>query len=281
MVRSTSEVQIAVVYMSIFVAVLANGAVIFSKRPIPMGMKLFYRLKVSLAFTDVLRVTFGYLPEILLVQNPKDNGEPCHVIGFFNSYLSYVAISHLMLLLSVQCIDNGHFSHWHKVVNSDSFRMCLVIAAWLYGLLALFPLFGFSRYEVDSGICSIDWTLCGKSTSTLCYMVSLFVFCYFLPGCIVVGAFYLIKNKLRRMSRGSSGVNQQLLSDRRRAATIHAVSTLLMAIMFFAAWTPYACVGFMTIINMKVSYTVKWISAFSGKSTACINPIFSIMIWYL
>ena len=282
MVKSTSDVQVALIYMSISTALLANGAVIFSRRPIPVGMKLFYRLKVSLAFTDVLRVAVGYLPEILFVQDIKSNGTPCHVIGFFNIFLSYVAISHIMLLLAIQCIDDKHHSHWHKVVNSNWFRFILVVFAWFYGLLALFPLFGYSRYEVDSGICSLDWKLCKESNSVITYMVSLFVFYYFLPTAIVVGAVYMVKKKLGRMPKNSSDdEDQQLLAGRKRAATIHAVCTLVMAIVFFAAWTPYACVGFMAIIDREVSYTVKFISAFLGKLTTCLNPLFTILMWYL
>ena len=274
-----ATVKMILFYSVVTFSIFPNAILVFTVPRTDRDLKIHNILIVSLASSDALRAILGHLPEVatahgrIVLQDGATN--ICTVTGFLICFSAYVSVTHMMALPLEQLLHIVYPILWSKLFHSKLIKTLLVLAVWTYGILfAIPPLVGLSSYRIKSGVCSLNWadrTVAGKI-----YLMSLFVFLYVLPMIAILVSFNLIQRELTSMKISAEtlyGETNFRLMKKHKMLKQNNILVLAMITSFFIAWTPYACVAFMVVMDTKTTYTLTWVSAFLGKSTVLINPL--------
>lgn len=272
------HVKAALLYILIPCSVLPNAVVIIIFLKIQPRLQLNDILLVSLALSDCLRGLIGYIPDVSMIYGIESDSttDPltCRITGFTISFLAYVSIAH-MIVIPLDRMINIAYPSILRQLQDNCRRLGVILIVWTYGIIfAIIPFLGASSYKRDSNICSLDWR--DHSFSGKFYLMSLFVFCYLLPIVTISVSFHIIQRKLQQMvhtAQHSFGTQHLSVMQNLKAQKGHIKMILVMITIFFAAWTPYAVVSFMMMLDIEIATTLVWVSAFVGKCTTIVNPL--------
>ncbi|XP_064206708.1 pinopsin-like [Anguilla rostrata] len=191
----------------------------------------------------------------------------CKWYGFANALFGIVSLVSLATLsyeryTAVLCPTKADASDFRKARLS-------VGGSWLYSLVwTVPPLLGWSSYgpEGPGTTCSVQWH--HPSASSTSYVVSLFVFCLFLPLLLMVVCY----SRILLVIRGVAKINQT--SAQRRENHI-LLMVVFMVSCYLLCWMPYGVVSMMASFGRKglISPIASIVPSVLAKSSTVINPI--------
>ncbi|XP_038575328.1 opsin 7, group member a [Micropterus salmoides] len=204
----------------------------------------------------------------------------CSIYAFCGMLFGICSLTTLTLLSMVCFVKVCYplYGNRFKYVHG-----CLLITcAWVYALLfACSPLVHWGKYgpEPYGTACCIDWRLSNQHTTARSYTVTLFIFCYILPCCIIVASYIGILVTVHA-SRKNMEQHTSRLTHMNGIQTIIVKLSVAVCISFFAAWSPYAVVSmwaaFGHIENIPpLAFTMP---AMFAKSSTIYNPIINLML---
>ncbi|XP_032241746.2 visual pigment-like receptor peropsin [Nematostella vectensis] len=160
----------------------------------------------------------------------------------------------------------------------------LVGTLWAWGMLwAVFPVLGWSGYELEPGEtgCAITWN--DQSTTNKSYIFIIFVIFFLLPMTLVIGCYAWVAKLARNMStdalarwgRDAAASQATLRSEKENAWT-----SFVMFLGFLIAWSPYAIVSlYSAITGERVSPEAATIPGMLAKSASCYNPLIYVFLY--
>ena len=243
--------------------------IIFFKMP---KIEISHLFIVSISVSDIVQILVGLIPEMLMTVrvHPIKKDLVCIGSGSLTYALAVVNIMHLTVVSIIRAIGIKCPVFYYKNCKNRSYKVLSITFCYAYGFIwALFPLIGWSKYEIDVDYhrCSLDWKFSRKDT--LSYVLAVEIFCFILPGLVITIALIL-------SNKSSSGRKFQM------KATPHLTKLLekvylkiftLSAIAFFVFWTPYAFVTLLTMLEIKVPTYLFSISAFCAKLSSITNGV--------
>ncbi|XP_053393178.1 visual pigment-like receptor peropsin [Mercenaria mercenaria] len=152
-----------------------------------------------------------------------------------------------------------------------------VVACFAFGVLwSIFPFFGWSSYGLEAaGIyCGLLWE--DKSLSTTSYVVTISIFCFFLPFGTMIYCYYQIYMTIRNVNKNTvwdmkSRVARRNLKIERKMLK----SCFLMCGVYWVCWSPYAVMSFWQSFGDPdtIPLVLTEIPAAAAKSQVVWNPI--------
>nr|AXB38866.1 n-opsin1 [Capitella teleta] len=137
---------------------------------------------------------------------------------------------------------------------------CLMCAGW-----CISPFLGWGRYgpEIHGLTCSLDWEHQSPG-----YIYSIFTCIYLIPLILMIFSYAKIITTVRA-SRLRTGL--QVNKSEYKLTRV----ALIMCSVFFVAWTPYAVVSLLTVLqqNHLVPTMVALTAPIFAKSNAFLNPV--------
>ncbi|CAH2315151.1 pinopsin-like isoform X1 [Pelobates cultripes] len=197
----------------------------------------------------------------------------CKWYGFCNSLFGIVSLVSLSILsyeryLTVLKCTKADVSNYRKA------WICIV-GSWIYSLFwTLPPLFGWSRYSLESsGItCSVMWH--SNSTNNVSYIVCLFLFCLVLPLFIMIFCYgHIIRVIREQMCRINLTTAQK--RERRLLSMV-----ICMVTCYLLCWMPYGLVSLVTTFGKPgmITPTVSIVPSILAKSSTVFNPLIYIFM---
>ncbi|XP_023122647.1 teleost multiple tissue opsin 3a [Amphiprion ocellaris] len=191
----------------------------------------------------------------------------CKWYGFANSLFGIVSLVSLAILSYERYTTVLQSS---QIDISDFRKAWLCIGgSWLYSLLwTLPPLLGWSSYgpEGPGTTCSVQWHL--RSTTSISYVLCLFIFCLLLPLLLMVYSYGRILVAIRRVGK----IN--LLAAQRREHHILAM-VLSMVSCYVLCWMPYGIMALMATFGRSglVTPMASVVPSILAKFSTVVNPV--------
>ncbi|KAM8952898.1 opsin-3-like [Pelodytes ibericus] len=197
----------------------------------------------------------------------------CKWYGFCNALFGIVSLVSLSILsyeryLTVLQCTKPDVSNYRKA------WLCIV-GSWIYSLFwTLPPLFGWSRYGLESSgtTCSVVWH--SKSANNVSYIVCLFLFCLVLPLVIMIFCYThivkVIRDQVCRINLTAAQKREQRL----------LVMVFCMVTCYLLCWMPYGLVSLITTFGKPgiITPTVSIVPSILAKSSTFINPLIYIFM---
>uniref|UniRef100_A0A674NS94 Opsin 6, group member a n=1 Tax=Takifugu rubripes TaxID=31033 RepID=A0A674NS94_TAKRU len=234
-------------------------------------------LTFNLAVSDASISVFGYSRGIIEIFNVfQDSGFiissiwTCEVDGFFTLVFGLSSINTLTVISITRYIkgcqpSRGDSGYGGLVTSTEpSFpSACCSSGSWLGSGLDL-------RYR-GYGTCEIDWSKAAYSTAYRSYIISIFIFCYFIPVFIMLFCYISIINRVKRGNALAAGD----LTDRQRKMErdVTIVSLQLICTAFILAWSPYAVVSMWSAWGFHVPNLTSIFTRLFAKSASFYNPL--------
>ncbi|XP_052436758.1 opsin 6, group member b [Carassius gibelio] len=238
-------------------------------------------LTLNLAVSDASIAIFGYSRGILEVFDVlRDQGYliktfwTCKVDGFLILLFGLISINTLTGISVIRYIKGCQPQHDHHVSKQN---ICLVIAAvWLCSLFwAGAPLLGWGSYRARGyGTCEIDWMQALYSVPVKLYVISIFLFNFFVPLFVIVFTYVSIIRTVNSSHKSSRGGD---ISERQRKIerSITRVSLILCA-AFLLAWSPYAVISMWSAWGYQIPPLNSILASLFAKSASFYNPFIYI-----
>ncbi|XP_053328878.1 opsin-3-like [Spea bombifrons] len=196
----------------------------------------------------------------------------CKWYGFCNALFGIVSLVSLSTLSYERYITVLKCSK-ADVSNYKNAWICIV-GSWSYSLFwTLPPLFGWSRYGLESSgtTCSVVWH--SKSANNVSYIVCLFLFCLVLPLLIMVFCY----GHIIRVIRGMCRINLTTAQKRDHRLLFMVVC---MVSCYLLCWMPYGLVSLITTFGKPgmITPTVSIVPSILAKSSTFINPLIYIFM---
>uniref|UniRef100_A0AAR2K133 G-protein coupled receptors family 1 profile domain-containing protein n=1 Tax=Pygocentrus nattereri TaxID=42514 RepID=A0AAR2K133_PYGNA len=192
----------------------------------------------------------------------------CEWYGFANSLFGIVS------LVSLSVLSYERYVAVLRATKPDTsdFRKAwrCVACTWLYSLVwTLPPFLGWSSYgpEGPGTTCSVQWHQ--RSTSSISYVVCLFIFCLVLPLFLMVYCYGKILLIIK-------GIN--LLSAQRRENHI-LLMVFTMVSCYLMCWMPYGVVSLMATFGRQglITPVASVVPSVLAKSSTVINPVIYVL----
>uniref|UniRef100_A0A8C2IR13 Opsin 6, group member a n=1 Tax=Cyprinus carpio TaxID=7962 RepID=A0A8C2IR13_CYPCA len=177
-------------------------------------------LTLNLAISDASISVFGYSRGILEIFNIfRDNGYlitsvwTCQVDGFFTLVFGLGSINTLTVISISRYIKGCHPNKAHCITNTTV--LMSVIFIWTGALFwSGAPILGWGSYtDRGYGTCEIDWVKANYSTIHKSFIISILIFCFFIPVLIMLFSYISIINTVKR---GNARSAERDLTDRQR-----------------------------------------------------------------
>ncbi|XP_036398020.1 opsin 6, group member b [Megalops cyprinoides] len=260
---------------------IGNGIVIVIMAKQRKSLEPQEFLILNLAVSDASISIFGYSRGILEVFNVfRDNSFlinsiwTCRVDGFLILLFGLISINTLTAISVIRYIKGCQPQHAHRI---DKRSAALVIAAiWLNSLFwSGSPLLGWGSYKGRKyGTCEIDWVQALVSLPYKLYVISVFLFNFFVPVVIIVFSYVSIirtVNSSHRSTRGSQVSDRQRQMER----SVTGVSFMLCT-AFLVAWSPYAVISMWSACGYQVPPLTSIMASLFAKSASFYNPLIYI-----
>ncbi|KAF7219714.1 opsin-5 [Nothobranchius furzeri] len=235
-------------------------------------------LTLNLAISDASISVFGYSRGILEIFNIfKDDGYlitwiwTCQVDGFLTLLFGLVSINTLTVISVTRYIRGCHPHKAHCISNNSV--IVAVIFIWTGAMFwSVAPLLGWGSYtDRGYGTCEIDWSKANYSTIYKSYIISILIFCFFLPVMIMLLAYISIIKTVKSTNAMSAN---GFLSDRQRIVERDVTRiSIVICTAFITAWSPYAVVSMWSAWGFHVPSTTSIITRLFAKSASFYNPL--------
>ncbi|XP_078138838.1 opsin-5-like [Centroberyx gerrardi] len=235
-------------------------------------------LTFNLAVSDASISVFGYSRGIIEIFNVfKDNGYlissvwTCQVDGFFTLLFGLSSINTLTVISITRYIKGCHPSRAHHITNR-TVSICLLL---IWGGAAFWsgaPLLGWGSYtDRGYGTCEIDWAKANYSSIYKSYIISILIFCFFIPVLIMLFCYVSIINTVKR---GNALSAEGDLTDRQRKIERDVtVVSIVICTAFILAWSPYAVVSMWSAWGFQVPSLTSIFTRLFAKSASFYNPL--------
>ncbi|XP_050978965.1 opsin 6, group member a [Labeo rohita] len=235
-------------------------------------------LTLNLAISDASISVFGYSRGILEIFNIfRDNGYlitsvwTCQVDGFFTLVFGLGSINTLTVISISRYIKGCHPNKAHCITNT-AVLMC-VIFIWTGALFwSGAPILGWGSYtDRGYGTCEIDWVKANYSTIHKSYIISILIFCFFVPVLIMLFSYISIINTVKR---GNAMSAEGDLTDRQRKLERDVtIVSIVICTAFILAWSPYAVVSMWSAWGFHVPSLTSIFTRLFAKSASFYNPL--------
>uniref|UniRef100_A0A673XK62 Opsin 8, group member a n=1 Tax=Salmo trutta TaxID=8032 RepID=A0A673XK62_SALTR len=249
-------------------SVLGNAAVLVTSALRPTHLKAPELLTVNLAVTDIGMALSMYPLSIASLFNHAWIGgdSSCLYYGLMGMIFSTASIVTLavMGLVRYLCFLSKSTNNMHILVS---------VLIWLYsGLWAVFPLLGWGGYgpEPFGVACSVDWASYQDSLNHSTFIMSLSIFCTFIPCLLILFSYSGIAWKLHKAYQSIQNGNFNY-GHIERKVTLMAV---LISSGFIVAWSPYVVLSFWYMFQGKASLAplVSLLPCLFAKGSTAYNP---------
>ncbi|XP_013400870.1 visual pigment-like receptor peropsin [Lingula anatina] len=199
----------------------------------------------------------------------------CQIYAFIIFSLGLTGIFHLVIVAVdrylVICKDT-------KVKKGSAIKGS--IACWLSGILwATLPFLGWNGYIFERAhlSCCINWY--SKDPQDLSYIVTIMVFCLFVPMAVMsftYGRIYItIKNSHQPSASTGKNSSGKFSRRKRKRQTKMLKMIIAMTVAFLLSWSPYAIVSLWAAFDdlRHIPPTSDVIPALLAKASVIWNPI--------
>ncbi|XP_012562923.1 opsin-3 [Hydra vulgaris] len=234
---------------------------------------------ISLSVTNLLESVIGLIPQIIISSEAKLEKTPLCITGSFAVFgFAVTSITHLSIFSLVRTVAIKYPIYYFK--NSKRFwcRATLILICYCYGFSwAIFPVIGWSKYEIDldKKRCSLDWRM--TRPDSLSYILSILIFCNFLPGTLIAIGLYISKKVIYRRRTCKLRKNENNRSIDLLEKDYLRVC-FLSSILFFAIWTPYAVVGILALSKIVPPPLLVTTAAMFSKISTISNVLTNCFI---
>ncbi|XP_029950093.1 opsin-5-like [Salarias fasciatus] len=235
-------------------------------------------LTFNLAISDASISVFGYSRGIIEIFNVfQDSGYlissiwTCEVDGFFTLVFGLSSINTLTVISITRFIKGCHPSQ-ARHISKSSVLVCLLLIWIAAGFWSGAPLFGWGSYtDRGYGTCEIDWAKANYSSVYRSYIISIFVFCFFVPVLIMLFCYVSIINTVKR---GNALSAEGDLTDRQRKIERDVtIVSIVICTAFILAWSPYAVVSMWSACGFHVPNLTSIFTRLFAKSASFYNPL--------
>ncbi|KAL2086623.1 hypothetical protein ACEWY4_017682 [Coilia grayii] len=255
-----------------------NSVVIFVLFRQRLSLQPTDYLTLNLAVSDASIAVFGYSRGILEIFNVfHDNGFlitsvwTCQVDGFCTLLFGLGSINTLTVISVVRYIKGCHPNKTHCITNT-TIAMCILFI-WLGACFwSAAPLLGWGSYtDRGYGTCEIDWAKANYSTIYKSYIISILIFCFFLPVTIMLFSYISI---IKTVKRGNAMASEGDITDRQRKIERDVtIVSIVICTAFILAWSPYAVVSMWSAWGFHVPSLTSIFTRLFAKSASFYNPL--------
>ncbi|XP_043970937.1 opsin 6, group member a isoform X1 [Gambusia affinis] len=264
-------------------------------------------LTFNLAISDASISVFGYSRGIIEIFNVFQDSShlvssvwTCQVDGFFTLVFGLSSIYTLTVISFTRYIKGCHSNRglgpaelisvvsepWlegasdpaalssvsaHRITRSSVFvsLLCIWVTA---GFWSAAPLLGWGSYtDRGYGTCEIDWSKASYSAVYRSYIISIFVFCFFVPVLIMLFCYVSIINTVKRGNALSA--NGDLTDRQRKIERDVTIVSIVICTAFILAWSPYAVVSMWSACGFHVPNLTSIFTRLFAKSASFYNPL--------
>ncbi|CAJ1052765.1 opsin 6%2C group member a [Xyrichtys novacula] len=235
-------------------------------------------LTFNLAVSDASISVFGYSRGIIEIFNVfQDSGFlissiwTCQVDGFFTLLFGLSSINTLTVISITRYIKGCHPNKAHHI-SRISVSFCLLMIWITAGFWSGAPLVGWGSYKDRGyGTCEIDWAKANYSSIYRSYIISIFIFCFFVPVLVMLFCYVSIINTVKR---GNALSSEGDLTDRQRKIERDVtVVSIVICTAFILAWSPYAVVSMWSACGFHVPNLTSIFTRLFAKSASFYNPL--------
>ncbi|KAF6725686.1 Opsin-5 [Oryzias melastigma] len=233
---------------------------------------------LNLAVSDASISVFGYSRGILEIFNIlRDDGYlitwiwTCQVDGFLTLLFGLVSINTLTVISVTRYIKGCHPQKAHCISNNTiAVSLIIIWAAALFWSVA--PLLGWGSYtDRGYGTCEVDWSKANYSTFYKSYIISILIFCFFIPVIIMLFSYVSIINTVKSTNAMSA---DGFLSARQRKMERDVTRiSIVICTAFIMAWSPYAVVSMWSAWGFHVPSITSIMTRLFAKSASFYNPL--------
>ncbi|XP_068424112.1 opsin-5-like [Clinocottus analis] len=251
-------------------------------------MFVLYRQRASLQSTDFLTLNlaisdasisiFGYSRGILEIFNIfKDDGYvitwiwTCQVDGFFTLLFGLASINTLTVISITRYIKGCHPNKAYCIsLNTIAVSLISIWTGAMFWSVA--PLLGWGSFtDRGYGTCEVDWSKANYSTIHKSYIISILIFCFFIPVMIMLFSYVSIINTVK--SANAMSADGFLTSRQRKVERDVTRISIVICTAFIMAWSPYAVVSMWSAWGFHVPNTTSIITRLFAKSASFYNPL--------
>uniref|UniRef100_A0AAY4AE69 G-protein coupled receptors family 1 profile domain-containing protein n=1 Tax=Denticeps clupeoides TaxID=299321 RepID=A0AAY4AE69_9TELE len=235
-------------------------------------------LTLNLAISDASISVFGYSRGILEIFNLfRDNGYlitsvwTCQVDGLCTLLFGLGSINTLTVISITRYIKGCHPSKAHCITNC-TIAVCVVFIWVGAAFWSAAPLLGWGSYtDRGYGTCEIDWSKANYSTIYKSYIISIFIFCFFIPVLVMLFSYISI---IKTVKRGNAMSAEGDLTDRQRKIERDVtIVSIVICTAFILAWSPYAVVSMWSAWGFHVPSLTSIFTRLFAKSASFYNPL--------
>ncbi|KAM8859445.1 opsin-5-like [Spinachia spinachia] len=235
-------------------------------------------LTLNLAISDASISIFGYSRGILEIFNVfNDDGYlinwiwTCQVDGFFTLLFGLASINTLTVISVTRYIKGCHPNKAY-CISTNTIAVSL-ICIWTGAMFwSVAPLLGWGSYtDRGYGTCEVDWSKANYSTIHKSYIISILIFCFYIPVMIMLFSYVSIINTVKSTNAMSA---DGFLSTRQRKVERDVTRiSIVICTAFITAWSPYAVVSMWSAWGFHVPNTTSIITRLFAKSASFYNPL--------
>ncbi|KAG7511609.1 opsin-5-like [Solea senegalensis] len=235
-------------------------------------------LTLNLAISDASISVFGYSRGILEIFNVfKDDGYlitwiwTCQVDGFFTLMFGLASINTLTVISITRYIKGCHPNKAYCIsMNTIAISLICVWTGAMFWSVA--PLLGWGSYtDRGYGTCEVDWSKANYSTIHKSYIISILIFCFFIPVMIMLFSYVSIINSVKNTNAMSA--DGSLTTRQRKVERDVTGISIVICTAFILAWSPYAVVSMWSAWGFHVPNTTSIVTRLFAKSASFYNPL--------
>uniref|UniRef100_A0A3Q2T2L9 Opsin 6, group member a n=1 Tax=Fundulus heteroclitus TaxID=8078 RepID=A0A3Q2T2L9_FUNHE len=159
----------------------------------------------------------------------------------------------------------------HRITRR-TVSVCLLFIWVTAGFWSGAPLLGWGSYtDRGYGTCEIDWSKASYSSVYRSYIISIFIFCFFVPVLVMLFCYVSIINTVKRGNALSADGD---LTDRQRKIERDVtIVSIVICTAFILAWSPYAVVSMWSACGFHVPNLTSIFTRLFAKSASFYNPL--------
>ncbi|XP_077585773.1 opsin 6, group member a [Stigmatopora nigra] len=235
-------------------------------------------LTLNLAISDASISVFGYSRGILEIFNIfRDDGFliswiwTCQVDGFFTLLFGLASINTLTVISVTRYIKGCHPNKGY-CISMNTIAISLICIWTGAAFWSTAPLLGWGSYtDRGYGTCEVDWSKANYSTIHKSYIVSILIFCFFIPVMIMLSSYVSIINTVK--STNAMSAEGYLTSRQRKVERDVTRISIVICTAFIMAWSPYAVVSMWSAWGFHVPSTTSIVTRLFAKSASFYNPL--------
>ncbi|XP_056291637.1 opsin 6, group member a isoform X1 [Pseudoliparis swirei] len=191
--------------------------------------------------------------------------------GFFTLLFGLASINTLTVISITRYIKGCHQNKAY-CISHNTIAVSL-ICIWTGAMFwSVAPLLGWGSFT-DRGYdtCEVDWSKANYSTIHKSYIISILIFCFFIPVMIMLFSYVSIINTVK--STHAMSADGFLTARQRKVERDVTRISIVICTAFIMAWSPYAVVSMWSAWGFHVPSTTSIITRLFAKSASFYNPL--------